>query len=78
MQITTCMRVASVALTMANDHRCLWSERHWRRRPQVTSFLVAQIDHFPWRVRSRIIRPGSEAVHLTIASPAVAQTSLCR
>ena len=76
-EITTVMRVASVALAVANGHRCPRSQRQGRGCPEVTRFLVAQIDHFTWRVRSRIIRPGSEAVHLTIARPTVAQTSLC-
>src|SRR6185369_17647275 len=70
-EITTVMRVASVALAMSNGHRCGWSKRQGCRCPEVTGFLVAQIDHFTWRVGSGIIGPGSEAVHLTIACPAV-------
>src|SRR5271157_985700 len=75
-EITTVMRVARVALAVTHGHRCPWSQRQGRGCPEVTGFLVAQIDHFTWRVRSRIIRPGSETVHLTIAGPTVAQTSL--
>ena len=72
------MRVASVALAVANSHRCRRSQGQWRGCPEVTCFLVTQVDHFTWRVRSRIIRPGSEAVHLTIPCPTVAKTTLCR
>ena len=52
-QPATDMRVARVALTVADGHRCAWSPRQGRGCPHLTRFLVAQVDHLARRVRSR-------------------------
>ena len=45
-EITTDMRVASVALAVMDGHRCPGSQGQGRGSPEVTGFIVAQIDHF--------------------------------
>src|SRR5262249_38386809 len=51
----------------------------WQGRgcPDGARLFVPQIDHLAWGVGYRVVRPGGEAVHLTITRPGVAQAGLC-
>jgi hypothetical protein len=76
LEIATDMGEARVALAVADRHGCSRSERQRCWRPEVTGLLVAQIDRFAGRIRSRIVGPRTEAIRLAVARPAVAKTCL--
>ena len=75
-QLMTDVGVAREALAMTDGDGRAWSARQGRGRPDLARLLVAQVDHLARRVRTRVVRPRGEAVHLAVARPGVAQAGL--
>src|SRR5687767_7124646 len=75
LDVTVHVLEGAEAGTVRHDVLGMVANGGWRRRPEL-AVLLTQVEHFPGRIRHRVVVPGRQAEVLRVVHPGAAGTGL--